>query len=69
MTTVAGWLNEVSDLPRTDCEFLLTDLAGISRARILTEPEHELTDASLKDLLRAAEQLRDDVPEFDILNH
>lgn len=62
MGNVAQWLGSVDDLPRHDCLTLLTEVSGLSRARIIAFPETPLTTAQEDALQQATAQLRNGSP-------
>ena len=62
MTNVATWLSDHADIPRLDCEILLTHRLASTRAGIIAHPERGLSQAELSTLDVDTAALRDGVP-------
>lgn len=62
MTTIGAWLRGHEDLDRLDCELLLAEALGRTRAQILAHPEHPLEEPVLAQLAQWAARLRDHEP-------
>ncbi len=59
---IGRWLRSVADLPRADCEALLSTLTGWSRAQILASPERLIAADDLPRLSAGVAALRDGQP-------
>ncbi len=62
MTTLAGWLESVADLPRLERELLLGATLNLSRAQIIAFPETRIPDERAVALADGATALRNGTP-------
>jgi release factor glutamine methyltransferase len=62
VTAVGQWLRQTDDIPRIECELLLNQVLGLSRAQILTHPETPIPSNAQQQLHQFVEQLRSGTP-------
>ncbi|XOV83380.1 MAG: peptide chain release factor N(5)-glutamine methyltransferase [bacterium] len=62
MTAIRQWLTQHRDLPQIECEILLSEVMGLSRAQILAYPERDIPSHGLCQLKHLTEQLRNGIP-------
>lgn len=62
MTAVGQWLRQTNDIPRIECELLLNQVLGLSRAQILAYPETPISNDVQQQLHQLIEQLRSGTP-------
>ncbi len=60
--TIGEWQASNADLPRIERELLLTDVLSVTKAYLLTHPDHEVNDSHVEKLNRVAHQLREGQP-------
>ena len=69
MTAIQQWLATVRDVPRIECEVLLSEVLALSRAQILACPERPLAAAEQRSLERNVAALRAGQPLAYILGN
>ena len=62
MTCLGSWLSQQQDLQRLDCELLICEAMGMTRAQVLARPETSLPAAARRNLDAWAGRLRDGEP-------
>ena len=62
MTAIGEWLARAKDLPRLDCELLLAEALGLSRAQVIAYPERSIPPEHQLGLDDQAQALRDGTP-------
>jgi release factor glutamine methyltransferase len=67
--TVGQWLTATADLPRRERDLLLSELTGLTRARVLAFPETPLQSQQVAALHQACEALRGGTPLAYVLGH
>ena len=69
MNNIGQWLEQAADLSKRDRELLLSEITGLSQARILAFPETPLDTHELDRLQRAHQALRAGQPLAYVLGH
>jgi release factor glutamine methyltransferase len=69
VSTIGQWLNQTEDLPRREVEILLSEITGMSQARILAFPETPIQPRHQAQLHQASAELRAGTPLAYVLGH